>query len=191
MSAIFFSRALSHVRPPSWLLIVAIPLAAFGARAAIAHSAVGQRSEFIGWPPDLASRAPALADRIAHDLGEYPRTIQFERPDRLEILVWNPGFWRSGAQSKELPSASLPLVSTAAKRVAGTTWTAFAHDAGINVILIHFVRARRQNYVVMTHEVPAQEIFVTFTRDYFGPGQHTEPGLGIMQREGGEWGTSR
>ena len=45
-------------------LIVA---AGFANGAAIPHRASAQESGFVAWPPELASRAPALADGMTRD----------------------------------------------------------------------------------------------------------------------------
>jgi hypothetical protein len=150
----------------------------------VTHSIiVTQRTDFVRWPRELASRAPALADGIERDFGERPRTMTFTGRDLIEVSFWNPRFWANEMQSKEFPQESLPLVRKAANRVAGYVWTTFGHDAGINFIRIAFTRVRKENVVGFTKDVPAQEAFATFTRSMLEPGPPDVKAIGVSQRD--------
>ena len=183
MSSIFFT-----LKKLGWAVIVAILLTLFVAGPSLLHANVVRQSEFINWPPELRSRAPALADSIAvHFGGESPRTLTFRGRDTLEVEIWNPPFWRNDVHSKALPMESIPRVIDGAKRVAHVVWTRFGPADGIKIIVVTFVRVRREDYIVTSREIPAQRTFLTFSRPFYERGPHWEPGVGIMQLEGGSW----
>jgi len=164
-------------------LIVA---AGFANGAATPHRAVAQESGFVAWPPELASRAPALADGMTREFGEAPRTIAFGGRDTIKILFWNPKIWRDDMDSKVLPDKSVPVVREAMKDVAAYVWTTFGHDAGVQLIQVTFVRVvHDRKYTAPTHEQPAQELSGDFSRQMLETGQL--PMVGIVQREGGAW----
>jgi len=139
VSSIFFT-----LKKLGWAVIVAILLTLFVAGPSLLHANVVRQSEFINWPPELRSRAPALADSIAvHFGGESPRTLTFRGRDTLEVEIWNPPFWRNDVHSKALPMESVPRVIDGAKRVAHVVWTRFGPADGIKIIVVTFVRVRR------------------------------------------------
>ena len=154
--------------------------------AAIPARAFAQDTEFVGWPRELASRAPALADGIAREFGQRPRMIAFGGRDTLHILLWNPKIWQDDMESKVLPEKSIPIVREATKIIAAYVWTAFARDAGVNVVRVAFVRiVHDRPYLAPKHEVPAQEVSGLFSRQMLETGQL--PMLATAQREGGAW----
>jgi hypothetical protein len=145
-----------------------------------------QDASFVTWPRELASRAPALADDIAREFRERPRTIRFGGRDTMEILFWNPKIWQDDMESKVLPEKSLPIVRQATKDVAAYVWTTFGRGAGVNVVRVAFVRVVHDSkYLNPNHEVPAQEVSALFSRQMLETGQL--PILGTALREGGAW----
>ena len=92
--------------------------AGFASGAAIPHRACAQESGFVGWPRELASRAPALADGMTREFGQAPRTITFGGRDTMEILFWNPTVFQDDMDSRVFPDKALPMVRGAMKDVA-------------------------------------------------------------------------
>jgi hypothetical protein len=68
VSSIFFARGRRRVSRLGWAAILAMCLTGVGA-SATPHAHLVRHSEFINWPPELLSRAPALADSIAVQFG--------------------------------------------------------------------------------------------------------------------------
>lgn len=164
-------------------LIVA---AGFANGAATPHRAFAQESGFVAWPPELASRAPALADGMTREFGEAPRMIAFGGRDTIKILFWNPKIWRDDMKSKVLPEKSIPIVREASKNVAAYVWTTFGRDAGVNVVRVAFVRVVHDSkYLNPEHEAPAQEVSGFSSREMLEKGQL--PRMATVLREGGEW----
>jgi len=127
----------------------------------------------------------ALADAIARDFGERPREITFGKRDTINILFWNPTFWQSDMESKELPMQSLPLVRQSAKHVAQFVWNTFGRKAGFQSVYIAFIRViHDQKFLDPTHELPVQEVSSFFTRGNL-EGDGLQNGmLAIVQCEG-------
>jgi len=151
--------------------------------AAIPARAVAQDTGFVAWPRELASRAPALADGIAREFGQRPRKIAFGGRDTLYLLFWNPKIWRDDMDSKVLPDKSVPMVRAAMKDVAAYVWTAFGHDAGVQLIQVTFVRVvHDRKYTAPTHEQPAQELSGDFSRQMLETGQLEPVRLTIAQK---------
>ena len=145
-----------------------------------------QDSGFVAWPRELASRAPALADGIAREFGQRPRTIAFAGRDTIRIVFWNPRIWQDDMDSKVLPQKSLPLISAATTNVAAYVWKAIGREAGVSLIDVQFVRVVHDaKYLRPTHEVPAEVVSGPMSRQMIESGQ--EPMLGILLREGGAW----
>jgi hypothetical protein len=70
-----------------------------------------------------------------------------------------------------------------------TSLTGWRQDAGINVLRISFIRVRRESHIgyTLTRELPAEEVWATFTRANLETGQPERPMLAIAQRAGGAW----
>lgn len=164
-------------------LIVA---AGFANGAATPHRAFAQESGFVAWPPELASRAPALADGMTREFGQAPRMIAFGGRDTIKILFWNPKVWQDDMDSRVFPDKSVPMMTEAMKDVAGYVWTTFGRDAGVQLIRVAFVRVvHDKKYTGPTHEGPAQELFGLFSREMLETGQ--PPLVAMVQREAGAW----
>jgi len=164
-------------------LIVAAGLAS---GAATAHRAFAQERGFVAWPPELASRAPAIADGMMREFGQAPRMIAFGGRDTIKILFWNPKIWQDDMDSNVLPDKSVPMIREAMKDVAAYVWTTFGRDAGVQLIRVAFVRVvHDRKYIAPTHERPAQELSGLFSRQMLETGQL--PAVAIVQREGGAW----
>jgi hypothetical protein len=164
-------------------LIVA---AGFANGAATPHRAFAQESGFVAWPPELASRAPALADGMTREFGQAPRMIAFGGRDTIKIVFWNPKVWQDDMDSRVFPDKSLPMVREAMKDVAAYVWTTFGRDAGVQLIRVAFVRVvHDRKYIEPTHELPAQELSGLFSRQMLETAQL--PVVAIVQREGGAW----
>lgn len=164
-------------------LIVA---AGFANGAATPHRAVAQESGFVAWPPELASRAPALADGMTRRFDEAPRMIAFGGRDTIKILYWNPKVWRDDMYSKALPDKSVPMVREVMRDVAAYVWTTFGRDAGVQHIRVAFVRVvHERKYIAPTPARPAQELSGDFSRQMLETGEL--PIVGIVQLEGGAW----
>ena len=158
--------------------------AGFAGGAAIPHRACAQESGFVGWPRELASRAPALADGMTREFGQAPRMIAFGGRDTMKILFWNPTVFQDDMDSRVFPDKSVPMIRGAMKNVAAYVWTTFARNAGVQCIRVAFVRVvHDMKYIAPTHEQPAQEAFGFFTRQMLETGQL--PMVAIAQREGG------
>jgi len=146
-----------------------------------------QNTEFLGWPRDVASRLPALASGIERDFGERPRVILFSMRDTtMEVFFWNPRVVQSDPQSKQLPTQSIPLVRKAANEVAAFVWANFARETGMKAVNVSFMRVRSENHVLVTQDVPAQEISVFFTHRYLETGTTDLPPVATSLRSGNE-----
>jgi len=164
-------------------LIVA---AGFVNGAATPHRASAQESGFVPLPSAMGSRALVLANGMARQFGEAPRTIAFGGRDTIKIVFWNPKIWQDDMDSKVLPEKSVPLIREAMRDVAAYVWTTFGRDAGVQFIRVAFVRVvHDRKHVEPTHEVAAQELSGLFSRQMLETGQL--PMVGIVQREGGAW----
>lgn len=137
--------------------------------------------EFLEWPADLAPRAPALADSIERDFGERPYAMLFVGRDTMHVYFWNPRLWR-GDQGPQLPEESLPLVRKAARHVAAYVLDGFGKDAGVNVVILTFIRARLGTRMARTVPVPAQEVTTLYSRKMFEPQPREFPTLSISER---------
>src|SRR5690348_5756513 len=164
---------------------VALLLAAgFLGVAATSHRAFAQDAGFLSWPHALAPRAPALADGITREFGERPRMIAFGGRDSLKIFFWNPKIWQGDMDSQVFPEKSVPVIREAMKDVAAYAWTTFGRDAGVQSVLVVFMRViHDRKYADPTHELPAQEVYGLFSRQMLETGQL--PAAAIAQREGG------
>lgn len=160
---------------PDGGIVRVAPRPASGKRSAADHQ------EFVDWPSDLAPRAPSLADSIERDFGDRPYAMQFVGRDTMRILFWNPRFWR-GNQGRKLPQESLPIVSKAARHVAAYVLDGFGRDAGVDVVILTFIRVRRGMQLVRVVPVPAQEVTTLYSRKMFEPHPRELPTLAISER---------
>lgn len=147
-----------------------------------------QSAIFVGWPAELASRAPALADSIARDFGERPRSISFGGRDTIHVLIWNPAFWHDDMKSRVFPMNSVPDAREAALHVAEVVWKMVGRDAKLSMVRVEFMRVIREATQAdpTPREIPAQEVSGNLTPWMLEARE--EPMLGISQREGGMLG---
>lgn len=141
---------------------------------------------FLGWPRELASRGPALADGIRRAGDESPDTIAFRGRDTLEVVFMNPTVWRNDMESKAFPMATVPVVEGKAKRVAMYVWSSFGRAAGIGVLKVTYVRMRVQHDLSLTPYVPTHLASGQFSREQLETGDPKFM-LAIVLREGGTW----
>ena len=113
---------------------------------------------FVRGPRALADRGFALAAAIARDFGQRPRELSFTAKDTIDLVFWNPAFWRKHVPPAEFQQALLPLARKASEQVGAVVWTNYGRDAGINVIRITFIRMRKESSALLTRDVPDEQL---------------------------------
>jgi hypothetical protein len=134
-----------------------------------AKPTAADHEEFVGWPRELAPRAPVLADAIQRAFRNRPYVMTFAGRDTMDITFSDPSFWRNDVRP-EFPRNSMPVVSKAARQLAWFVLSGFGRAAGINVVRVTFIRVREENQLGVTHKVPAQEVSILYSRAMFEPG---------------------
>lgn len=137
--------------------------------------------EFIDWPPELAARAPALADSIERDFGDRPGVMKFVGRDTMDIYFWDLSFWRNDLRPT-FPEETLPFLREGGKHVAWYVLKVFGRDAGVKVVRLTFIRSKIQDRLGITRHVLAQVVSGLYTREMFEPGARVLPALSISER---------